>query len=70
MLIVSKDIKKNLLNSMLKIHKAEEKIVEVYAKEQQIRTLTHLSIGQEAVSAGLCPETHRGRCYRRFKKGL
>ena len=53
MTIVSTDIKKNLLNSMLKIRKAEEKIVEVYAKDQTMRTPTHLSIGQEAVSAGL-----------------
>lgn len=51
--IVSKEVKKKLFGLMLKIRKAEEKIVEVYAKEQQIRTPTHLSIGQEAVSAGL-----------------
>jgi len=42
-----------LLDLMLKIRMAEEKIVEVYAKEQQMRTPTHLSIGQEAVAAGL-----------------
>ena len=44
---------KHLLDLMLKIRKAEEKIVEVYAKEQAMRTPTHLSIGQEAVAAGL-----------------
>ena len=44
---------KELLDLMLKIRWAEEKIVEVYAKEQQMRTPTHLSIGQEAVAAGL-----------------
>jgi len=38
---------------MLKIRMAEEKIVEVYAKDQQMRTPTHLSIGQEAVAAAL-----------------
>ena len=38
---------------MLKIRRAEEKIVEVYAKEQMMRTPSHLSIGQEAVAAGL-----------------
>ena len=47
------EIKKQLLDVMLKIRKAEEKIVEVYAKEQMMRTPTHLSIGQEAVAAGL-----------------
>lgn len=38
---------------MLKIRKAEEKIVEVYARDQKMRTPTHLSIGQEAVAAAL-----------------
>ena len=38
---------------MLKIRMTEEKIVEVYAKDQQMRTPTHLSIGQEAVAAAL-----------------
>ncbi len=47
------NIKKQLLDVMLKIRKAEEKIVSVYAKEQMMRTPTHLSIGQEAVAAGL-----------------
>jgi len=47
------EIKKQLLDLMLKIRTAEEKIVEVYAAEQQMRTPTHLSIGQEAVSAAL-----------------
>lgn len=47
------DVKKQLLSVMLKIRKAEEKIVEVYARDQKMRTPTHLSIGQEAVAAGL-----------------
>src|SRR5208283_5272505 len=47
------EIKKQLLDLMLKIRMAEEKIVEVYAKERQMRTPTHLSIGQEAVAAAL-----------------
>jgi len=38
---------------MLKVRMAEEKVVEVYAKDQQMRTPTHLSIGQEAVAAAL-----------------
>lgn len=49
----SKILKSNLLAAMLKIRVAEETIVEVY-KEQNMRTPTHLSIGQEAVAAGVC----------------
>ncbi len=52
--LITSEIKKQLLTKMLKIRAAEEKIVDVYTKEQQIRTPTHLSIGQEAVAAGLC----------------
>ena len=47
------DVRTELLDVMIKIRRAEEKIVEVYAKDQMMRTPTHLSIGQEAVSAGL-----------------
>jgi len=58
--MTSPEIKKQLLDVMLKIRMVEEKIVEVYAKDQQMRTPTHLSIGQEAVAAALslaiCPE--------------
>ncbi len=46
-------IKHQLLEQMIKIRQAEEKIVAVYAKEQMMKTPTHLSIGQEAVAAGL-----------------
>jgi len=51
--MTSPEIKKQLLDVMLKIRMAEEKIVEVYARDQQMRTPTHLSIGQEAVAAAL-----------------
>jgi TPP-dependent pyruvate/acetoin dehydrogenase alpha subunit len=51
--MTSPEIKIQLLDVMLKIRMAEEKIVEVYAKDQQMRTPTHLSIGQEAVAAAL-----------------
>ena len=54
MALVSNKTKRQLLSTMLKIRKAEEKIVEVYTQDQKIRTPTHLSIGQEAVAAGLC----------------
>jgi len=46
-------IKKNLFLSMLKIRRVEEQVVSVYG-QKQMRTPTHLSIGQEAVAAGVC----------------
>ena len=52
-------IKKQLLSKMLKIRKVEEKIAEVYAKDQMMRTPTHLSIGQEAVAAALSLAMHK-----------
>ena len=42
-----------LYRTMLKIRRFEEKICALYP-EQEMRTPVHLSIGQEAVSAGLC----------------
>ncbi len=51
--MLNSEEKKQLLDVMLKIRMAEEKIVEVYAHDQQMRTPTHLSIGQEAVAAAL-----------------
>ncbi len=51
---IDREFKKKLFAMMLKIRLAEEKVVEVYAKEQQMRTPTHLSIGQEAVATGVC----------------
>jgi len=53
------EIKKQLLAVMLKIRKAEEKIVEVYARDGKMRTPTHLSIGQEGVAAGLALALHK-----------
>lgn len=53
-------IKSNLLSVMLRIRKAEEKIVEVYARDGKMRTPTHLSIGQEAVAAGLALALQEG----------
>lgn len=51
--MIDPQIKRQLLDCMLKIRIVEEKIVEVYARDQQMRTPTHLSIGQEAVAAAL-----------------
>jgi TPP-dependent pyruvate/acetoin dehydrogenase alpha subunit len=44
---------RKLLLTMLRIRRAEEKIVAVYG-DQTMRTPTHLSIGQEAVATGVC----------------
>ncbi|MBU1148401.1 MAG: thiamine pyrophosphate-dependent dehydrogenase E1 component subunit alpha [Candidatus Omnitrophica bacterium] len=43
----------SLLKKMLRIRMVEEKIVELYP-EQEMRCPTHLYIGQEAVSSGVC----------------
>lgn len=50
---MDKDIYNCLQETLLKIRAAEEQIVKVYASEKEMRTPTHLSIGQEAVAAGL-----------------
>jgi len=43
----------SLHESMLRIRLIEESLAELY-KEQEMRTPTHFSIGQEAVAAGVC----------------
>ncbi len=43
---------------MLRVRRVEERIVELYP-EQEIRCPTHLSIGQEAVAAGVCAHLTR-----------
>jgi pyruvate dehydrogenase E1 component alpha subunit len=43
----------SLFKSVLRIRMVEEKIVQLYP-EQEMRCPTHLCIGQEAVSAGVC----------------
>ncbi|HTY45840.1 MAG TPA: thiamine pyrophosphate-dependent dehydrogenase E1 component subunit alpha [Patescibacteria group bacterium] len=45
--------KKELLFTMLKIRRFEEKITDLYP-EQQMKTPVHLCIGQEASAAGVC----------------
>ena len=46
-------MKKKLIESMLRIRLVEESIAERYS-EQKMRCPTHLSIGQEAISVGVC----------------
>lgn len=59
---MSLDIKqetlKNLLYTMLKIRRFEEKIIELYP-EQEIKTPVHLCIGQEAIAAGVCENLNK-----------
>lgn len=45
--------KRTLMRLMLRVRRFEEKIVEVYGA-QDMKTPVHLSLGQEAVSAGVC----------------
>ena len=47
------ELLKTLYVEMVRIRKAEERIVALYP-EQEIRCPTHLSIGQEAVAVGVC----------------
>ena len=46
-------LQKRLLISMMRIRTVEDQIVTVYP-DKQMRTPTHLSIGQEAVAVGVC----------------
>ncbi len=50
---MNQEANNNLYYEMLKIRKVEQKIADLYP-EQQMRCPVHLSIGQEAVSAGIC----------------
>lgn len=47
-----------LLREMIRIRTAEETVAELY-KEQEMRTPTHFSIGQEAVAVGVCQALER-----------
>lgn len=50
---ISKDLKKQLMHSMLRIRRVEERIDAEYL-QNQMRTPIHLCIGQEAIAAGVC----------------
>ena len=47
-----------LLREMIRIRTAEETVARYYP-EQEMRTPTHFSIGQEAVSVGVCQALER-----------
>jgi len=49
---------RGLLRGMMRIRCVEETLAELYA-EQEIRTPTHFSIGQEAVAVGVCAALRR-----------
>lgn len=50
---ISKEIMKKLYETMLRIRRFEEKLIEVYPT-QDMKTPVHLCIGQEAIAAGVC----------------
>src|SRR3954454_23728528 len=57
------DVAADLLRQMMRIRIAEETVAELY-KEQEMRTPTHFSIGQEAVAVGVCSAlTHEDVAY-------
>src|SRR6266508_3476765 len=39
---------------MMRIRCSEETLAELYAREQEMRTPTHFSMGQEAIAVGVC----------------
>lgn len=45
---------RDLLRRMMRIRCVEETLADLYAAEQEMRTPTHFSIGQEAVAVGVC----------------
>ena len=51
--MISRDILLSLWHKILKIRMVEEKIIELYP-QKEMRCPVHLSIGQEAVAAGVC----------------
>lgn len=52
------DVERKLLRDMMLIRGAEETLADLY-KEQEMRTPTHFSIGQEAVAVGVCAALDR-----------
>ena len=56
MVELSQENRKRLFYSLLRIRMVEERISDLYASEQEMRCPTHLSIGQEAIAAGICAQ--------------
>ncbi|MHB8731335.1 MAG: thiamine pyrophosphate-dependent dehydrogenase E1 component subunit alpha [bacterium] len=64
---------RDLLRQMMRIRVSEEHLAALYAAEQEMRTPTHFSIGQEAVAVGVCAALNRDdviysghRCHAHF----
>ena len=55
---ITRDLSLKLLRGMMRIRRAEETLADLY-KEQEMRTPTHFSIGQEAVAVGVCAALER-----------
>jgi TPP-dependent pyruvate/acetoin dehydrogenase alpha subunit len=55
---VAGEVRTRLLREMIRIRTAEETVARYYP-EQEMRTPTHFSIGQEAVSVGVCQALER-----------
>lgn len=55
---VARALQVKLLREMMRIRQTEETLAELY-KEQEMRTPTHFSIGQEAVAVGVCASLRR-----------
>jgi len=47
---------RRMLDGILRVRLIEERLAEVYPKEQLMRCPTHFSIGQEAVAVGVCEQ--------------
>ncbi|MFF3339658.1 thiamine pyrophosphate-dependent dehydrogenase E1 component subunit alpha [Streptomyces flavidovirens] len=52
-------VQRRLVRDMVRIRCVEETLADLYREEQQMRTPTHFSIGQEATSVGICTAARR-----------
>jgi TPP-dependent pyruvate/acetoin dehydrogenase alpha subunit len=56
---VTHAVRHQLLREMIRIRTVEETLADLYRDEQEMRTPTHFSIGQEATAVGVCAATRR-----------
>nr|WP_251016332.1 thiamine pyrophosphate-dependent enzyme [Streptomyces sp. ISL-99] len=57
--LVMSSVQRRLVRDMVRIRCVEETLADLYREEQQMRTPTHFSIGQEATSVGICAAARR-----------
>ena len=55
---ITRELSLRLLRDMMRIRRTEETLADLY-KEQEMRTPTHFSIGQEGVAVGVCAALER-----------